>query len=139
MRDTGQSTRQPSALEQLNGLPASSGSRIICKPRCTCKQDHVQAFGLYSEDIHVCSKQNRPQPDRGEQVTVSSMEQDHVCIPCQPTSTALLLFPEQLACSSSNRSAYICKGKGKVRPYLVDLPGEAYEAAAFQGGTACHH
>jgi len=81
---------------------------------------------------------HRPQPGRGEQVTVSSTEQGHVCIPCQPTGTALLLFPAESVCSSSNGSAYIFKDNAKVRTQLVDLPGEAYEAVALQGRTTCH-
>lgn len=89
----------------------------------------VFRLSLCSED--TCSKLNRPQPDRGEQVTGGSMEQGCVCIPCQPTGTALLLFPEEFVCSSSNGSAYVFKDKGMVRPQLVDLPGEAYGAVAL--------
>lgn len=100
-----------------------------------CKRDCVEALGLCSEDTCVCSKLKRPQPDRGEQATVSSTGQGHVCVPCQPTGMVLLLFPGEFVCSSSNVSAYVLKDKGKVRPQLADLPG----GVALWGCATCHH
>lgn len=128
VRDTGQSclgaAQQPTLGVSVSVNPAVPASRTVFR------------LSLCLED--TCSKLNRPQPDRGEQVTGGSTEHGHVCIPSQPTGTALLLFPEEFVCSSSNGSAYVFKDKGKVRPQLVDLPGEAYEAVALRGCTTCH-
>lgn len=108
----------------LDSLLWEQNSLHLC---CPGQQGHLQALALCSEDTCACSKLNRAQPDRGEQVTVSSMEQGQQGYHSQ-----------KFVCSTSNASACMFKVKGKVRPQLADLPGEAHEAAAPQRCTTGH-